>query len=90
MLPWQPNFGQHRLKSHKMATPSVVSETSMQSLVLGRVCAIREFICVTPLHKRQRGVTMATNFEAEIAINAYKCISMRDNENAMTRRKILI
>ena len=30
------------------------------------------------------GVTMATNFGTRIAINAYKCISTRDNENAVT------
>jgi len=27
---------------------------------------------------------MSTNFGTEIAINAYKCISTRDNENAIT------
>ena len=27
---------------------------------------------------------MATNFGTKIAINAYKCISMRDSENAIT------
>ena len=47
-------------------------------------CAIGEFICDTPVHKGQRGVTMATNFETKIAINAYKCISMTDNENVIT------
>jgi len=55
----------------------------MQSLVL-RVCAIGEFICDNPVHKGQRGVAMATNFGTKIAINAYKCISTRDNENAIT------
>ena len=34
----------------------------------------------TPVHKGQRGVTMATNFGTKIAINAYKCISTIDNE----------
>jgi len=29
-------------------------------------------------------VTIATNFGTKIAINAYKCISTRDNENAIT------
>jgi len=29
---------------------------------------------------------MATNFGTKIAINAYKCISMRDNENAIACR----
>jgi len=27
---------------------------------------------------------MATNFGTKIAINAYKCISMRDNQNVIT------
>ena len=31
-----------------------------------------------------RGDTMATNFGTKIDINAYKCISTRDNENVMT------
>ena len=43
-----------------------------------------EFIYDTPVHKGQRGVTMATNFVTKIAINAYKCISMRDSENVIT------
>ena len=42
-------------------------------------------MCDTPVHKGQRGVTMATNFGTKIAINAYKCISTKkDNENAST------
>jgi len=44
----------------------------------------QEFSCDTPLHKGQRGVTIATNFGTKIAINAYKCISMRDNKNVIT------
>ena len=43
-----------------------------------------EFIYDTPVHKGQRGVTMATNFGTKIAINAYKCISMRESENVIT------
>ena len=43
-----------------------------------------EFICDNPLHKGQRGVTMATNFGTKIALNAYKCISMRDSKNVIT------
>jgi len=43
-----------------------------------------EFICDTPVNKRQRGVTTATNFGTKIAINAYKSISTRDNENVIT------
>ena len=38
------------------------------------------------MHKGQRGVTMATNFGTKIDINAYKCISTRDNENVITGR----
>ena len=34
--------------------------------------------------KGLRGVAMATNFVTKIAINAYKCISMRDSENVIT------
>ena len=48
------------------------------------VSAIVEFICDTPVHKGQTGITMATNFGRKIAINAYKCISMRDSENVIT------
>jgi len=44
----------------------------------------QDFICDTPVHKGQRVVTMATNSRTKIAINAYKCISMRDNENVIT------
>jgi len=43
-----------------------------------------EFICDTPVHMGQRGVTMATNFGTKIAINAYKSVSTRDNENVIT------
>jgi len=43
-----------------------------------------EFIYDTPVHKGQRGVTMATNFGTKIALNAYKCVSTRDNENVIT------
>jgi len=55
-----------------------------------RVCAIRELICDTPVHKGQRGVTTATKFGAKIDINAYKCISMRDNENVITCNGIFV
>jgi len=48
------------------------------------MCAIREFIRDTPVHKGQRGVTMATNFGTKIAINTHKSISVRDNENVIT------
>jgi len=41
-------------------------------------------ICDTTVHKGQRGVTTATNFGTKIAINVHKCISARDNENAIT------
>jgi len=34
-----------------------------------RVCAIRELICDTPVHKGHTGVTIATNFGTKIAIN---------------------
>jgi len=43
-----------------------------------------EFICDTPVHKGQRGVTITTNFGTKIAVNAYKCMSARDNQNAIT------
>jgi len=36
-----------------------------------RVCAVRELICDIPVHKGQRGVTMATNIGTKIAINAF-------------------
>jgi len=36
-----------------------------------RVCAVKELIRDTPVHKGQRGVTMATNFGTKIAINAF-------------------
>ena len=39
----------------------------------------------------QRGVTMANNFGTEIAINAYKCVSTRDNENVITyNRRVFV
>ena len=44
----------------------------------------QDFICDTPVHKEQRGVTMATNFGTKIAINAYKWISTRDSKNVIT------
>jgi len=49
-----------------------------------------EFTCDTPVHKGQRGVTMATNFGAKIAINACKCISTGDNENAITYNGVFV
>jgi len=67
----------------KMAITSVVCNISMQSLVLRYGCTIGEFVCDTPVHKRQRGVTMATNFATKVAINAYKCISTWDSENVI-------
>jgi len=33
---------------------------------------------------------MATNFGTKIAINAYKCISMRDSENVITYNGIFV
>ena len=33
---------------------------------------------------------MATNFGAKIAINAYKCISTRDNENTITYNGVFV
>ena len=38
---------------------------------IGFVHATGEFISDTPVHKRQRGVTMATNFGTKIAIDAF-------------------
>jgi len=67
-----------------MAITSVVIDTYMQSLVLRLALCHREFIFDTPLHKGQRGVTTATNVGTKIAINAYKYISTRENENAIT------
>ena len=49
---------------------------------IGRV--VGEFTCDTPLHKGQKGVTTAINFGTKIAINAYKYIFTRDNENVIT------
>jgi len=71
-----------------MTITSVVSDISMQSLVLDRVCAIGEFICDTPVIRGKRTVTMATNFGTKIAINAHKCISTRDNENVITYNRV--
>jgi len=67
-----------------MAITSVVRTYPCRVWFSDRVCAIGEFIYDTPIHKEQRGVTMATNFGTKIAINAYKCISLRDSENVMT------
>ena len=39
---------------------------------------------MTLVHKGQRGVTVASNFGSKIAINAYKRISTRGNETAIT------
>jgi len=41
-------------------------------------------MCYTPIQKGQRGVTMATSFGTKAAKNASKCISARDNKNAIT------
>jgi len=67
-----------------MAITLVVSHTSMQSLVLRWGLCHRGIHLDIPVHKGQRDVTMATNFGTKIAINAYKCISPRDNENVIT------
>ena len=37
-----------------------------------------------PYTRYKGGITMATIFWTKIAINAYKCISARDNEDAIT------
>ena len=67
-----------------MARTSVVCNISMENLVLRYGLCHWEFIYDTPVNKGQRGVTMATYFGTKIAINAYKCISMRDSENVIT------
>jgi len=67
-----------------MAITSVVCNISMQSFVLRLGLSIGEFICDSPVHKGQMGVTMGTNFGTKIATNAHKCISTRDNENAIS------
>jgi len=54
-----------------MATTSFYVSYSVRVWFWRRVCAIREFICETPVHKGQIGVTMATNFGTKIAINAF-------------------
>jgi len=58
-------------KYHKMATTSVLCVNPCRVWFWHRVCAIGEFIYDTPVHKGQRGVTMATNFGTRIAINAF-------------------
>jgi len=40
--------------------------------------------------KRQRGVTMATNFGTKIPINAYKCISTKDSKNVITYNGVFV
>jgi len=47
---------------------------------------------VTLSYTRDKGPlnTMATNFGTKITINAYKCISTRDNDNALTYNKGLV
>jgi len=80
-----------RLKNHKkMALTSDVSDTSMQSLDMRLGLCHREFIRDTPVRKGQRGVTMATNFGTKIAINAYKCISTRDDETLTTYNRVFL
>jgi len=50
-----------------------------------RVSVISEFICDTPVHKGQRGVTTATNFGTKIAINAFlREISLIDNRGFLS------
>ena len=36
------------------------------------------------------GVTMATNFGTKIAINAYKCISVRDSDNGIIYNGVFV
>ena len=83
-LLWQPNFGHLGQKTTKMAITSVVARHTCRVWFWDGVCAIGEFVCDTPAHKGQRVVTMATKFRTKLAINAHKCISTRDNENAIT------
>jgi len=64
--------------------------STYQAIFPDRVCAIGEFICDTPVHKGQMGVTVATNFGTKLAINAYKCASTRDNENAVTYNGVFV
>jgi len=68
----------------KMAITSVVCNISMKSLVLKQGLCYRGIHLWHAVHKRQRGVTIATNFGSKIAINAYKCISTRDKKNVIT------
>jgi len=58
-------------KITKMAITSVVCNNPFRVWLSDRVCAIGEFIYDTPVHKGQRGVTMATYFGTKIAINAF-------------------
>ena len=65
------NFGKNKPKITKLAITSVLCNISMRSWFCDRFCAIVEYICDTPIHKKQRGLTMATNFGTKIAINVY-------------------
>ena len=49
-----------------------------------------EFICDTPVHKGQRGVTMATNFGTKIAINAHNAFLRDINENVVTYNGVFV
>ena len=83
-------FGQNRQKYHKLATTLVICVNPCRVWFWHRVFAIRQLICDTPVHKGQRGITTATNFGTKIAINAYKCISTRDNGNAITYNGVFL
>jgi len=83
-LPWQPNFGLNRLKHHKNGHNFSCMRHIHAVWFWDRVCAVGEFTYDTHVHQRQRGITMTTNFGTKIAINAYKCVSKRGNENAIT------
>jgi len=54
-----------------VATVAYLPMSATAELMLDSVCAIGEFICDTPVHKGQRGVTVASNFGTNIAISAF-------------------
>jgi len=66
-----------------MAITSVVCNISMQFGFQIQFVVSANSIVTLP-YKGQSGVTMAINVGTKMAINAYKCISTRDNENVIT------
>ena len=84
-LPWQPNFGQNRPKNHKNGHNFTCKRHihTEFGLEIGFVPSGNSSLTL-PYTRDKGALPWQPIFGTKIAINAYKCISVRDSENVIT------